>query len=165
MAGLGLLSTLLPMWSLKVHPTAYGRTAEGSDGPTAKGDITVHIGFYDWIVSGRPVGAVLPVVLALAAAAAVAALLAGPDRQLWAIVAAAAVCAVIVVVGTAISPDSKGEVTGPVAERMSRSDVATIEHPAPVDVAIGAGAVLAILATAVVGALAAWQYFAARERP
>lgn len=169
-AGIGLLSTLLPMWSITVHSNAFRRgrsgTMQNPDGLAAdQGNIHIHVGFYDWVVSGRPVAAALPAVLALAVAVAMAAWLWPPSRTLWGVTASAAVCAAIVVGATAVRPTSRQEVTGQVAERMSPSQLATIQHPAPMDVGIGAGLVLAILSVAAVGALAAWQYFAVTGRP
>lgn len=152
-AGAGLLSTLLPMWSVSVHQADL----EGSEVVRDNGGINLKLGFYDWVVSGRPVGAVLPLVLALAVAVAVAAALCVPDRIWWGVTAAAGLCAVIVVGATAIRPNSRAELTGRIGERMSPAEAAGIRDPAPMDVDVGAGLVLALLAVAVIGGLAAWQ--------
>lgn len=158
----GLVSTLLPMWSIKVGERSLGRDfTDYGDAVTDKGNVIVHVGFYDWVVSGRPVGAVLPLVLALAIAVAVAAALCVPDRTWWGITAAVALCAVIIVGGTAIHPKSTQEVTGQIAGEMSPSEAEGIRDPAPMDASVGPGLVLALLSVAVVGGLAAWQYLGA----
>jgi hypothetical protein len=160
----GLLSTLLPMWSMGL-PSLRGSVVAlwfglGIGGfPKSESEIEIHVGFYDWIASGRPVVAVAPLVLALAIAVAVAAVLAGPDRTQWGATAAAAMCALIMLGATAIRPQSARDITGPLADQMSHRDAAMIQNSGQTDVHVGAGLVLALVALALVAGLAGWQYF------
>ena len=55
LALVGLLCTLLPMWTLDVNPADFERNGYGSDGDLANSLVKVHVGFYDWLISAAPV--------------------------------------------------------------------------------------------------------------
>lgn len=169
-AGLGgLLTTFLPMWTTGL-PSLRGTIIAlwfgiGFGGSaTSANDVQINVGFYDWIASGRPVVAVAPLVFALTLSVAVASVLSGPDRMLVGVTAAAAISALIILGATAIHPRSAREVTGPLAEQMSRRDLALITNSGQTDVHLGIGLILAVVVLALVAVLAAWQYFSAASR-
>jgi len=163
----GLLSTLLPMWSMSL-PALRGSLVGLGVGVMSKSanDIQIHIGFYDWIASGRPACAVAPLALALAVAVAVASVVGEPDRTMWSVAAGASVCALIILAATAIRPQSAREITGPLAAHMSRRDMVAIQNSGHVAANMSAGLVLALVTLAVVAGLAAWQFLAmVRQTP
>lgn len=167
----GLGSTLLPMWTLSLQADDLGivdydidEDGEFVSSPRFDGAASVDIGFYDWILSAAPVAAIMPIVFALAIAVSAAALLCADDRRLWAATSVGALCAVFVVTATAIRPQWRHDVTGPLALELTHTDLRTITEPAPMDVGIGAGVALTLVALIAVGVLAGWQFVVTSRR-
>ncbi|MCV7044743.1 hypothetical protein H7J08_08645 [Mycobacterium frederiksbergense] len=159
------------MWSLTFRPGDYGFDRSEFDLETGVVDvesiggvISVDLGFYDWILSAAPVAAVMPLVFALTIAVSLTQVLRSADHRFWGAIAASALCAIVLVVSTAIRPQTRHAVTGPLARELSSDDLATLGQPAPVDVGLGAGFALTIVALIAVGVLGGWQYVITSRR-
>lgn len=161
----GLAGTLLPMWSLTLQPRDIGLHSTNvivdDDAVTVEtvgGAALVEVGFYDWFVSAVPMIGFIPIVFALAIAVSATQPLRSDDRRLWAAISAFALCALVVTAMTSIRPQSRQEVTGPLAGELDQRSFASITDPTPMDVGIEAGFALAIAALIAVCGLSCWQY-------
>lgn len=161
----GLACSLLPMWSLTLRPGDYGFDRAEIDIETGVldvdsvgGVVSLDVGFYDWILSAAPVAAIMPIVFALTIAISLTHVLRSADHRFWGAIAASAVCAIALVVATAIRPQTRHAVTGPLARELSSDALATLNQPAPMVVGLGAGFALTIVALIAVGVLSGWVY-------
>lgn len=171
-AVIGLVGTLLPMWSLTVQRRELGIDAPRYDVDTGSvvpdgssgGAAAAHVGVYDWILSGASISGVIPIALALAIAISATQLLRGNDRTLWGAAGASALGALIVVVITAIRPRTEHTVTGPLALELDGGSGRSLNDSVPMDVGIEAGFMLAVAALITICALTGWQYAVTRSR-
>ena len=160
---LGLAATFLPMWTVAIQSSdmiAGGRELRELGIAPMSADVRLKVGFYDWFVSSQPAVAVLPLALAIAAGICLTALAAGVDRRLWAGAGLTALAALVIVMMTAIQPESRREVTGRLADEISL-DNSYLNQASQVAVTVGPGLIGAGIAALVVAVLAGWQYFAA----
>lgn len=160
---LGLAATFLPMWTVAIQSSdmiAGGRELRELGIAPMSADVRLKVGFYDWFVSSQPAVAVLPLALAIAAGIGLTALAAGVDRRLWAGAGLTALAALVIVMMTAIQPESRREVTGRLADEISL-DNSYLNQASQVAVTVGPGLIGAGIAALVVAVLAGWQYFAA----
>lgn len=171
-AVIGLAGTLLPMWSLTLQPGDFGFNRYEFDvdsgsvsAQSVGGLVSVSIGFYDWFISAAPVAAVMPIVFALTIALATAQWLSGSGRHLWGAASALSLCSIIVVAATALRPEARHTVTGPLVHALKSNDLAALNQPTPMDVSIGAGFIVSLVALLAIGTLTGWYYYSNASRP
>ncbi|WP_179470124.1 hypothetical protein [Mycolicibacterium vinylchloridicum] len=159
MAVIGLLSTLLPIWTLQVALSDLSPGLTIMDGDDVEQTVGVHFGFYTWIVANVPVAAVIPLTLAVAAAVAMTQAVSGSNRTLWGGTAALAVGALVLTASVAIRPNRTTSVTGPLAKEVSMRGLRrTVGADGDLGVGLGSGLIVALICLIAVLAIAAWQY-------
>lgn len=158
-AAIGLLSTLLPIWTLQIALSDLSPGLTITDYDDVEQTVDVNLGFYTWIAGNLPAVAVIPLTLAVAVAVAMIQVVSGSDRTLWGGMAALAVCALALTVLVAIAPDRATSVTGPLAKEMSvRGLRRTVGGEGDLGVGLGSGLIVAMICLIAVLAIAAWQY-------
>jgi hypothetical protein len=158
-AVIGLLSTLLPIWTLQVGLSDLSPGLTIMDGDDVEQTVGVSLGFYTWIVGNVPVAAVIPVTLAVAVAVATAQAVSGSNRTLWGGMAALAVCTLTLTASVAIRPNRTTSVTGPLAKEVSMRGLRrTVGGDGDLGVGLGSGLIVALICLISVLAIAAWQY-------
>ncbi|WP_131830357.1 hypothetical protein [Mycolicibacterium diernhoferi] len=171
---IGLIGTLFPMWSLNLAPRDFGFERSqldiDDDGnftvETISGLATVKFGFYDWILAAAPAAGLIPVVFAVTIATVVAQSLRRGASTMWAAVSAFSLCAIVVVSTTALRPQTRHSITGPLALELDDGNgLTSLNQPPSMDAQIGAGLVIAVVALVAVCGLTGWQYLVDRKQP